>query len=222
VDSSHATPRPRSRFPWSVAALVVVVMAVTAWFLIALSRAVPPPALDVGAAATVLRVPQPVTAFTLRDHHGQTFDRSRLAGLWSFVFFGYTSCPAVCPMTLGNLADVAELLEGTPGAGDEVQFVFVSVDPDRDSTERLATFGPYFDADFIGATGTDAQLEELTDALGIYHARHEDESEIDYLVDHTTSVLLIDPERRLHAIFPTPHDPDAMAEAFRKIRAHAG
>ena len=103
---------------------------------------------------------------------------------------------------------------------DSGQFVFVSVDPERDSVDRLRNFVPYFHTDFIGATGSDDQLEILTEALGIHHHKVEGGSERDYLVDHTTSVLLIDPDRRLHAIFPIPHDPGAIAEAFRRIREH--
>lgn len=200
---------------------MLTVIAATAWFLIALVRAVPPPALDVGDTATVLRVPLPVDDFTLTDHEGNDFDQSRLEDHWSFLFFGYTSCPAVCPMTLGNLSDVKKLVDGDPdAAGVKVQFVFVSVDPERDSTERLKTFVPYFNPEFIGATGTPEQLETLTESLGIYHHQEPGGSERDYLVDHTTSVILIDPERRLHAIFPAPHDPGAVAEAFRLIRRH--
>jgi protein SCO1/2 len=140
------------------------------------------------------------------------------------LFFGYISCPAVCPMTLGNFSDVQKLISGAPDAdtGAPAQFVFVSVDPERDSPERLRTFVPYFHEDFIGATGSPEALEPLTDVLGIYHAKVAGESERDYLVDHTTSVMLIDPERRLHAIFPAPHDPGAVAEAFEKIRKHGG
>jgi len=223
MDPAEVPAAPsRPRIPWAIVGFVGIVIAASAWFLIALTGAVPPPPLDVGETATVLRVPQSVAAFSLRDQDGNRFDRSRLEGSWSFVFFGYTSCPAVCPLTLSNLSDVEKLVDGAPDARGDVQFVFVSVDPERDTTERLESFVHYFNADFIGATGTAEELEHLTNALGIYSEKVEGESQGDYLMDHTTSVLLIDPQTRLHAIFPAPHDPGAMAEAFRKIRMHAG
>jgi protein SCO1/2 len=126
-------------------------------------------------------------------------------------------------MTLGNLSDVHKLVAGDPEFdGDDVQYVFVSVDPQRDSTERLRNFVPYFDSEFIGATGDSEQLDQLTESLGIYHAVTEGGTEQDYLVDHTTSVLLIDPDARLAAIFSAPHDPGAIAEAFSKIRQRRG
>jgi protein SCO1/2 len=214
----------QARAPWWVPAGVLALIAVSAGFAVLLWRAVPPPALDIGDTGTVLRVPLPVGDFALTDHEGRAFDGSRLEGHWSFLFFGYTSCPAVCPMTLGSFSDVQKLIAGAPDAGDAApaQFVFVSVDPERDTTERLGTFVPYFHPDFVGATGSPEALEPLTDVLGIYHAKVAGESERDYLVDHTTSVMLIDPQRRLHAIFPAPHDPGAVAAAFEKIRKHGG
>jgi protein SCO1/2 len=218
----QAPPPTPTRTPWLVGAILVTILAVTVWFAITLVRAIPPAALDVGDTATVLRVPLPIDDFTLVDHEGQSFDRSRLEDRWSFLYFGYTSCPAVCPMALGNFSDVQKLVTGAPDSDDyDVQFVFVSVDPERDTTERLRAFVPYFHPDFVGATGSAAQLEALTGVLGIYHAKVAGGSELDYLVDHTTSVMLIDPEGQLLAIFPAPHDPGAVAEAFRKIRQRA-
>ena len=212
----------RTRLRWVIATVALAALVLAAWFAIALSRAVPPPAFDAGPAASVLRVPRPLPSFALTDHEGQRFDESRLEDHWSFLFFGYTFCPDVCPITLGNFRDVRELLEerGDAHALDGVQFVFVSVDPERDTPERLGEFVPYFHRDFIGATGDEDELERLTGALGIHHAKAEGRTERDYLVDHSTAVMLIDPQRRLHAVFSRPHDPDAVADAFLKIRRY--
>jgi protein SCO1/2 len=210
-----------ARVHWLVPVTALAALALTAWFIVSLVRAVPPPPLDAGPAASVLRVPLPLPAFALRDHEGRPFDETRLEGRWSFLFFGFTFCPEVCPMTLGNFRDVrARLAAGDARDLADVQFVFVSVDPERDTIERLGQFVPYFHSDFIGATGNADALEPLTKALGIYYAKAEGGGEQDYLIDHTTSVMLVDPQRRLHAIFGPPHDPDAVADAFRKIRRH--
>jgi protein SCO1/2 len=205
-----------------IAAATLAALALTAWFAIALSRAVPPPAFDAGPAATVLPVPRPLPAFALTDHDGARFDETRLDGHWSFLFFGYTYCPDVCPITLGSFRDVRELLEERGDAHDldGVQFVFISVDPERDMPERLGEFVRYFHRDFIGATGENDELERLTGALGIYHAKAEGGTERDYLIDHSTAVMLVDPQRQLRAVFSKPHDPDAVANAFLKIRRH--
>jgi protein SCO1/2 len=199
-----------------IAGSALLVLALGAWFVIALLRAAPPPPFDPGPAATVLRVPKALPAFALSDHGGRPFDRTRLQGHWSFLFFGYTFCPDVCPNTLSVLREVHERLGGRDLAG--VQFVFVSVDPERDSLERLARFVPYFHPDFIGVAGDEGALEPLVKALGIHYARRQGEAQEGYLVDHTVAVMLIDPEARLQAVFSTPHEPDAVADAFRKIR----
>jgi protein SCO1/2 len=220
--SMEISEAPRVRPRWVIPALALTAMAIATWFAFAIVRAVPPSAFDAGPAASVLRVPLPLPAFALTDHEGRRFDGSRLDGHWSFLMFGYTSCPDVCPMTLVNFRDAREIVAKADDDGGlaNTQFVFVSVDPERDTPERLARFVPYFHSDFIGATGDPDDLGVLTGALGIYHAKAEGGGETEYLVDHTTSAMLIDPQRQLRAIFPAPHEPGAVAEAFLKIRRH--
>lgn len=200
-----------------VASLIAAVVA----FVWLLASSAPPEAPDVGEAAEVLRVPRPIPAFELTDHRGAAFDTSRLAGRWSFLFFGYTFCPDVCPNTLGNLRAVRGLIDDSREGVDDVQFVFISVDPERDTPERLATYLPYFHDEFIGATGSIDEIERLTHALGIHHARGRGGTDDprDYLVDHSSAVLLVDPEARLHAVYAHPDEPEAMARAFEAIRS---
>ena len=125
-------------------------------------------------------------------------------GRWSFIFFGYTHCPDVCPTTLSVLNSVARKLEGRK---DQVQFVFISIDPERDTPEKLGQFVSYFNGTFIGATGTDDAINALTRQLGVIYARVEENSGTDnYLMDHSASVLLFDPAGRFHAVFTPPLD----------------
>jgi len=201
---------------WLAPLLVLPVLGFAVWFAVAMLRAVPPPAFEVGPDVTVLRAPLPLSEFTLGDHRGKPFDGARFDGRWSFVFFGYTFCPDVCPMTLSTFRGVRERLGDDP----DLQYVFVSIDPERDTLERLAEFVPYFHPDFLGVTGNHDELVNLTRTLGVYHQKADGETGPDYLMDHTISVMLIDPERRMSAIFSKPDDPDAIADAFRKIREH--
>ncbi|MFQ5418385.1 MAG: SCO family protein [Myxococcota bacterium] len=203
--------------PFAIAAVTALLLGGFTWVSL---RAVPPAAPSVGEAVTLLRVPLPIPDFELTDHRGAIFDAGRLRGRWSFLFFGYTFCPSICPNTLGTLRTVNELLEASEEALADVQFVFVSVDPERDTPERLAQFVPYFHPDFIGATGRPEELEHLAKALGIYHARS-DETPVDardYLVDHTSAILLVDPRAQLHAVYSHPDEPEAIARSFEKIR----
>src|SRR5712691_6647638 len=115
---------------------------------------------------TLFPDPKPLTAFAFTDHENRVFDLSRLKGKWSFLFFGYTHCPDICPMALAILARAHEnIVKSTVGAKD-VQFVFISVDPNRDTAGKLKQYVTYFDATFLGVTGDDAQLGKLAGQPG--------------------------------------------------------
>jgi len=207
------TPRRRT-------ALWIVVVAVTAAAVGVLSQHFihGGPAPLATQRATVLSPPREITEFSLVDQSGQPFTLERLRGKWSFVFFGYTHCPDVCPTTLSALARVDELLRAQPGGHAGVQTVFISVDPQRDTPQKLAQYVPYFNREFIGVTGRQDQIDRLARALGIVHLRTQEDASGGYLVDHTASVLLINPEGKLRALFGVPHDPKLIAEDFAKIR----
>jgi protein SCO1/2 len=131
------------------------------------------------------------------------------------MFFGYTYCPDVCPTTLSVLNSVAQRLQDLDV---DVRFIMVTVDPERDTPERLAEFVTYFNGDFIGVTGTDEGLEQLTRQLGILHVRVQPEPGSEgYLMDHTAAVFLFDPDGRYHAVFSPPLSAEKIAGDFRKM-----
>ena len=110
--------------------------------------------------------PLPVAEFSLQRTDGTQLDQSGLRGHWTIAFFGFTHCPDICPTTLATFKQVwAEL--GRQGITDRVQFLFVSVDPERDTPEKLAAYVEFFSRDFVAATGPDEQLNRLTRSLGI-------------------------------------------------------
>ncbi len=119
-----------------------------------------------GVSATVLPEAKALPEFSLEDHRGNTFTNEDLKGQWSFVFFGYTHCPDVCPTTLSLLNQVDQALKKEPGI-DSPETVFISVDPGRDTVEQLAEYVPYFNAEFTGVTGSLENLQVLTKSLGI-------------------------------------------------------
>ncbi len=172
-----------------------------------------------GAAATVLQPGKALVPFALRDHHGETFDLTRLEGRWSFLFFGFTHCPDACPTALATLARMLERLE--PSAAGPPQVVFVSVDPARDTPDVLGQYVRYFHAAFLGVTGADAELERFTRRLGVVYARHDHGGTAEYVVDHSSSILLVDPAAELKAVFSVPHDAAAMARDFTALRQGA-
>ena len=162
--------------------------------------------------------PPALPEFTLTDQRGEPFGLDRLKGRWSFLFFGFTHCPDVCPTTLSMLAKVSRELEPDDGPGGDPQFVFVSVDPARDTPARLGEYVAYFDPDFLGVSGPDSALQPLARQLGIFVRRDAPDADGNYLVAHGAAVLLVDPQGRFVGVFQAPHDPVAIATSYRLIR----
>jgi protein SCO1/2 len=176
-------------------------------------------------SAAVFEIPVPLPHFSLVDHNGKEFTQWSLARKWTFMFFGYTFCPDVCPIALVDLNDVyLDLAE----KGDLIekefkvntQFVFVTVDPQRDTADEMKEYVVFFNENFIGVTGKSEMIDSLARPMGVAYRRVPGEDEEgDYLVDHSASFLLIDPLGRLRAAFSPPHDPKQIAEDFRNIRS---
>ncbi len=183
-----------------------------------LSRHDEPPAI----AGFVYPEPKAISPFALTAQDGKAFDLGALKGKWSFVYFGYTYCPDVCPTTLAELSRAQQLLEEA-GADSGNQYVFVSVDSRRDTPQRLAQYVRFFNRKFTGATGSDAALAGLTHDVGVAYSFPEGRAGSIYAVDHSSIVALFDPDARLHAVFTPPQKGEEIAAGFRKIlRSGAG
>jgi protein SCO1/2 len=167
---------------------------------------------------TLFPEPKPLTAFALTDHKNRVFDLASLKGKWSFLFFGFTHCPDVCPTTLAVLArargDIARNAAGAEG----IQFVFISVDPNRDTAGKLRQYVDYFDTTFLGVTGDDAQIGNLAGQLGAAYQVAITPGVENYPVYHATAVFLLDPRARYHAVFTPPHDAEAISRRFKVVR----
>jgi protein SCO1 len=171
---------------------------------------------------TLFPAPKPLADFAFTDHENRVFDLSHLKGKWSFLFFGYTHCPDICPTTLATLARVREnLAKGAAGAKD-VQFVFISVDPNRDTAGRLRQYVTFFDATFLGVTGDDAQLANLAGQLGAAYQVEVRPATENYSVYHTAAVFLVDPRARYHAVLSPPFDAEGISRRFEVLRALEG
>ncbi len=145
-----------------------------------------------------------VKPFELTDHLGNSFNNASLKEHWSWVFFGYTSCPDVCPTTLQEMNFIYDELKAI---ANNSQVLLVSVDPKRDSQEKLASYIGYFNAEFKALHGDHGRLFPFARNLGLMYAITEagsdnhGESPTSYLVDHSASLVLINPAGRVEAIF---------------------
>lgn len=140
--------------------------------------------------------------------------KSDFRGRLVVLFFGYTHCPDVCPTTMAQLARAMEMLG--PDAR-EVQVVMVSVDPGRDTPQRMAEYAGAFATSFVGLTGTAAEIDRVAAAFGIYHARAEGSAETGYLVDHTATVTVLDRDGNVRLLWSFGTDAEQMAADLRYL-----
>lgn len=160
-----------------------------------------------------------IASFELIDHYGTPFTPERLTGQWSFWFFGFTHCPDICPTTLGKLSAAVDTLKKKHNVEDKISIVFVSVDPERDSTEKLNAYVTSFSEHAIGVTETEKKLAPFLKNMGIIARKQkQSDSQSDYLVDHSSSVYLIAPNTGISAVFGAPHAVNNIVKDFLTIQ----
>ena len=152
----------------------------------------------------LIEQPKPISSFELVDQHQHAFTEKNFLDKWSFLFFGYTNCPDVCPTTLSEMETLAKNLVPKPPMANNVQYIFATVDPKRDTPEQLKTYISYFDENFIALSGPVEQIKALTRQLKIKFKLGEGYKG-DYPVSHSSALILIDPKGRYFARFPAPH-----------------
>ncbi len=176
-----------------------------------------------GIAAGLLLRPEPVTLetgtlleparavapFSLDATGPETLDKAALAGDWSLVFFGFTRCPDICPNTLQLLAAARERVIEAGAAAPRI--VLVTVDPEHDDVARLSDYVTYFGEGIVGATGSPDDIANVARDLGIVYARVPLDGD-DYTMDHSATVLLLDPAVQLRAVFSPPLRVPTLAE----------
>ncbi len=164
---------------------------------------------------TEVHPPRLAQDFTLTDQHGRPFRLSEQQGRPVLLFFGYISCPDVCPTTLGTWKQVHKALGED---ASRVRFVFVTVDPEKDTPEKMQTHLNLFGADFVGLTGTAQELEPVYRAYGIYHNKvYVASSQLDYTVDHTATEFLIDPQGNLRVTYSFGTMPEDIAHDLQQL-----
>jgi protein SCO1/2 len=174
-----------------------------------------PPSIPEITTATVLKPKNLIMDFALTDTTNKPFTEKSLLGQWTMMFFGYAQCPEICPKTLTT---ISELWKQIP---TDLHFVFVSLDPTSDTVQILKDFLGRFNPNFIGLTGEEAVIHKLGKSCGIYSWQDPNAIKNDpskpKMIDHSATLLLINPEGRLHAVFSPPYHPEAMAKDLRHI-----
>lgn len=170
---------------------------------------------DLQKATSLQSNPRELPKFSLINHLNASFNNQDLIGSWNLIFFGFTNCPDVCPLTLTTLDQVANELgdfRATPRS------IFISVDPKRDHPENLKNYVEHFNHEMIGLTGSKEQIDNLTQSVGAIYAIG-DNSKDNYLVDHSAHIFVTAPDGKMVALFSTPHDAKIIANDFKIISA---
>lgn len=164
--------------------------------------------------AVVLTTPRIFSDFELIDHRGEVFNQENLQDVWTIVFFGFTHCPDICPTTLAILNDTYSKLKDHER--ERMQIVMISIDPERDTEEKLAEYVPYFNDEFIGVTGNKHLIRRLTAELNVAYNQVPLDTG-DYTVDHSTQLVLINPKGHYHGFFKAPHSEIMLRSTWRSI-----
>jgi protein SCO1/2 len=202
----------------SVTASVIVAVAFLALFAGFFVSQKPhrPSQLDLSKFhGTFLSQAREVSPFLLTGIDGKPFNNASLHGHWTMVFFGFTNCGSVCPTTMAELGKTYRILEQKM-KNNLPQFVMISVDPDRDSIEKLNHYVKAFDPHFYGARGDAEAIKSMTKEMGIAYAKinspGDDPNQYD--IEHTGTVMLFNPKGELSAFFTTPHQASLLAKDY--------
>jgi len=161
--------------------------------------------------------PEKLQDVNLTDHNSESLTEDHFKDKWTFVYVGYTFCPDACPMTLTTLNQLSTLLDNSDTKAETLLF---SVDPQRDTPEHLKSYVKYFNDGFTGATGSEDAIRDFADQVSAVYALPDDRSDPNYLVDHSSSIILINPDAAVQAIFTPPQEAAALAKDFELLVAH--
>ena len=156
--------------------------------------------------------------FTLKSGGGQTVSDRDFRGKWLLVYFGYTQCPDVCPTTL---AEIAQTLQKLGPLAAEVQPIFITIDPERDTPEAVREYVEAFDPRLVGLTGTPGEIATVAKEYRVYYKRQAGKNAADYLMEHSAFVYVIDPAGKYATLFAPRggQGPDQMAQRLRELIA---
>lgn len=206
--------------------VVTITVAITAgyWVFSRLndeaSRSALPRTKAVEIHGAMLPVARNIAIPALLRDDGAAFSETDLKNHWSVMFFGYTQCPDVCPTAMAVLKQAKDkaVLEGMTFP----KVIFVSVDPERDKLEMLGEYVRYFDKDFLGVTGDSKMIDALARQLSVVYMRvpAENGDPDNYTIDHSSALLLLDPQGRLTAFLTAPHTPAGILDSIKTVMAN--
>ncbi len=232
------TPKRKTALIAFLAFDVLIVAALFSLFQMRAERQTESELRDIGV--TIYPEALPLSDFTLRDQRGEPFTRGDFEGQWNLVFFGFTNCPDICPLTMAELRQFYAALDFTKDVKPRV--FLVTVDPQRDNPETMAAYLNNYNTEFIGLSGDPQAISRLASQLYVVyedtaeseasnshdHASPEIGNDVqgaddnvmnhdDYLITHSGHIAVIDPEGNYYAVMRAPHRDRDLLTAFREL-----
>lgn len=166
--------------------------------------------------STYLENPRTVNQFSLTGIDQKVFDNASLQGQWTIMFFGFTNCGYLCPTTMAELGKMYRILD-EQGVKNLPRVVMISIDPERDTLDKLGQYVTSFNNNFYGARGEESSIMAMTREMGIAYAKVANKDGSDpqnYDVQHSGALILFNPQGELNAFFTTPHRADLLAKDY--------
>ena len=160
--------------------------------------------------------PRKIGDFQLRTQHGELFTAENFVGQWNFIFFGFLRCPDVCPTSLHAIREMRKSLLAIDDHPQNYQFIFVTVDPDNDTPEQLREYLNFYEPSFVGLYGPDEQIQSLARPMAVRYIAYMDEDGNE-TIDHSSSLMVIDPQGRVVAALPPPLHPERSLQQFLRL-----
>ena len=168
--------------------------------------------------SVMLPKPREIAGIELQADNGEAFSEANLAeGAWTFLFFGFTNCPDICPTTMSLMGQAVNEL--TPEERADFRGVLVSIDPERDDLATLGTYARAFSPDFVGVTGSIANLATFATQVNAAFQKMPGQGDEPYTMDHTGNVVIVNPFGHYHGFIKMPHTRAKLVETFRALRA---
>ena len=206
----------KSNFTWTIASCVVVMLVAVSLYVNKMTTKVhlsSEQLKDMGLY--LIEPPRNLGAFNLMDSAGKEFLPKDFEGKWNMLFFGFTFCPDICPITMSMLSRIEKGLDIENQ--EKVRIFLVTVDPDRDSPDQLKVYLENFSENFIGLTGGLDQIYNFATRVNAPFNPIKNNKESNYTVDHTGSIILINPEGNYAGFFRAPHNQDDVKKAVLDI-----
>ncbi|VAW68107.1 Cytochrome oxidase biogenesis protein Sco1/SenC/PrrC, thiol-disulfide reductase involved in Cu(I) insertion into CoxII Cu(A) center [hydrothermal vent metagenome] len=205
-----------------IPALLLILFAVAAGAWLGTTQKTPAPLKPDRIQGAIYPTAKELKGFELQDQHKQKFSREDLLHHWSLIFVGYTHCPDVCPTTLAIMSKIDKIMREQDL--QPPQIIFLTIDPERDTSEVIKPYIEYFNQNFIGLTGPLDEISRFTLQLNaVFRKSAGAGGEItadNYLMDHSSALMLINPDGDLQSILTAPHSPGIVLESILKSQTY--